>query len=231
VQLELGSILLLMNDKAQGGIVPILECKCIEKFYMNTVRNWVGNESKKKLPSSTWGEMLANTQQLTKTTSSDEDDMLNEVLKFEAKMPAKMHQVEEEDASFLLTDNPMDLSNVLAEDVEVWANLLPDLATSRLVALTEAMVHLRDHRNAIHAFMESTGLDLEVHDHQIKHIQRQVGVPKPPSLLGSSLWGAVENTVSMVDELATVVDDSGVNVSGMMETAMWDEIAKSVILV
>jgi len=38
--------------------------------------------------------------------------------------------VEEEDASFLLTDDPMDLPNVLAEDVEAWANLLPDSAAS-----------------------------------------------------------------------------------------------------
>jgi len=139
-----------------------------------------------------------------------------------------MHQVEEEEALFLLTDDPMDIPNVLAEDVEAWANLLPDLATSRLVALTEAMSHLRDHRNTVHAFMESTALDLEAHDHQIKHIQCQVGVPKLPSFLGSSLWGAVENTVSMVDELATVMDDSVVSVNGMMETAVHDEIAKIV---
>jgi len=193
----------------------------MERLDLDMVRNWVGNESEKKLPSSTWGEMFASVRWLTKTTSSDEDDMLSEVLKFEAKMPAKMCQVEEEDASYLLTDDPMDLPNVPVEDVEVWANLLPDSAASQLVKLTEAMVHLRDHRNAVHAFMESTALNLEVHDHQIKHSQCQVGVPKLPSFLGSSLWGAVENTVSMVDELAMVVNDLVVNASGVMETVMW----------
>jgi len=44
--------------------------------------------------------------------------------------------------------------------------------------------------------MESTALSLEVHDHQIKHSQHQVGVPKLPSFLGLLLWGAGGNTVS-----------------------------------
>jgi len=149
VQLELGSILLLMNGKAQGWIAPILEHECIDRLDLDTVRNWVGNDSEKKLPSSTWGEMFASAGQLTKTSSSDEDDMLNEVLKFEAKTLAKMRQVGEEDDSFLLTANPMDLPNVPAGDVEVWVNLLLDSAVSRLVELTEAMTHLRDHQNTI----------------------------------------------------------------------------------
>jgi len=137
-------------------------------------------------------------------------------------------RVEEEDASFLLTDDPMDLPNVPVDDVEAWANLLPDSAASPLVKLTEAMAHLCDHQNTFRSFMESTTLNLEVHDHQIMHSQCQVGVPKLPSFLGSLLWGAVENTVSMVDELAMAVNDLVVNASGVMETAMRDEITQSV---
>jgi len=121
-------ILLLMNGKAQGWIALVLECKCVERLDLDAVRNWVGNESKKNLLSSTWGEMFAGARWLTKTMSLDDDDMLSEVLKFEAKMLATMHQVEEEDASFLLTEDPMDLPNAPAEDVEAWANLLPDSA-------------------------------------------------------------------------------------------------------
>jgi len=104
VQLELGSILLLMNGKAQGRITPILECECIKKLDLDMVRNWVGNESEKKLPSSTWGEMFASARRLTKSMSSVEHDMLNEVLKFEAKMPAKMHAPSGRRGGFVLAD-------------------------------------------------------------------------------------------------------------------------------
>jgi len=51
-----------MNDKAQGWIAPVLEHECVERLDVDTVRNCVGNESKKKLPSSTWGEMFASAQ-------------------------------------------------------------------------------------------------------------------------------------------------------------------------
>jgi len=106
--------------------------------------------------------------------------------------------------------------------------LLQDSAASQLVDLAEVMAHLCDHWNTIWAFMGSTALDLEAHDHQIKHSQCQVGIPKLQSLLASSLWGAVKNIVCMVDEFVTSVKDSAGNAGRLMEMAVQEEIACNV---